>query len=32
VDMNQAKGITQEQIDSAIIDENTILPDYLRKE
>ena len=25
-------GLTQEQIDSAIIDETTILPDYLRKE
>jgi len=30
-DLSKAKGLTQEQIDSAIIDENTKLPDYLKK-
>jgi hypothetical protein len=30
-DLREAKGLTQEQIDSAIIDDKTKLPDYLKK-
>jgi hypothetical protein len=30
-DLSGAMGLTQEQIDSAIIDEHTILPDHLKK-
>ena len=30
-DLRDAKGLTQEQLDLAIIDEHTKLPDYLKK-
>lgn len=30
-DLSEVEGLTREQIESAITDENTILPDYLKK-
>jgi uncharacterized protein YjbI with pentapeptide repeats len=30
-DLSNARGLTQAQLNSAIIDEHTILPDYLKK-
>jgi uncharacterized protein YjbI with pentapeptide repeats len=30
--LSDARGLTQEQIDFAIIDKHTVLPDYLKKD